>query len=200
MHLIWNLSSRRPKNCRIPIDRFFLCLFLIPIFTHTIIIRAWIGTCLHTAVRPRLASSWPVNRRPMRGDDLERQDVDSKRRRLGSGTFNGKATRLLMSHKVMFVVLRECVCVFLVRVLFYVRQCTHRALVCFFLSFLHVCVCACTHLMDREQTKRVREAPIQLIQCVMRPRWVLQQQLLAQPTSHVPKMADGLNNSIHVSH
>lgn len=47
----------------------------------------------------------------MRGDDLERQDVNSKHSRHRSGTFNGKATPLLMSHKVMFVVLRECVSV-----------------------------------------------------------------------------------------
>ncbi len=60
---------------------------------------------------PGLASSRLINRRPMQGDDLERQDVDSKHGRHGSDTFNSKATRLLMSHEVMFVVLRECVSV-----------------------------------------------------------------------------------------
>lgn len=57
------------------------------------------------------ASSGLINRRPKRGDDLERQDVDSKHGRHGSGTFNGEATHLLMSHEVMFVVLGESVSV-----------------------------------------------------------------------------------------
>lgn len=59
---------------------------------------------------PGLASSRLLTRRLRRGDDLKRQDVNSKHSRHGSGTFNGKATPLLMSHKVMFVHLGECVC------------------------------------------------------------------------------------------
>jgi len=72
------------------------------------------------------------------GDDLERQDVDSGRRRHGSG----QATRLLMAHKVMFVVL----------------------------GGVGVCVCVCVCLLDGEQPKRVRGAPSQLIRCVRCPR------------------------------
>lgn len=58
-------------------------------------------------LKPRLASSRLINRKPAQGDDLERQDVDRKHGCHGSGTFNGKATRRLMSHDVMFVVLGE---------------------------------------------------------------------------------------------
>lgn len=56
-------------------------------------------------LRPRFASSRLMSRRPAQGDDLERQDVNGKHSRHRSGTFDGKATPLLMSHKVMFVVL-----------------------------------------------------------------------------------------------
>lgn len=58
-------------------------------------------------VKPGPASSRLINRRPLQGDDLERQDADSKHGRHGSGTFNSKATRLLMSQEVTFVVLGE---------------------------------------------------------------------------------------------
>lgn len=40
-------------------------------------------------LKPGLASSKLLNRRPLRGDDLERQDVDSECGRHGSGTFGG---------------------------------------------------------------------------------------------------------------
>lgn len=55
-------------------------------------------------LRPGLASSPLLNRRPLRGDDAERQDVDSKHGRHGSGALDGEATRLLMSREVMFAV------------------------------------------------------------------------------------------------
>lgn len=52
-----------------------------------------------------IASGWPG-----RGDDAKRQHVNGKRSRHGSATFDGTATPPLMSHKVMFVLLGECVC------------------------------------------------------------------------------------------
>lgn len=62
----------------------------------------------------------------------------------------------------------------------------------FFFSFC-VWLVACVHLMDGEQTKRVRGVCGQIIQRVRCPRWVLQQQLLARPTCRNPKMAARLN-------
>lgn len=120
------------------------------------------------------------NRRPVRGDDSERQDVNSEHGRHGSGTFNGKATRPLMSRKVMLVVLREPVSVGVFGLCDPARTrlsvCATQCILC---VSLFSRVCACMHLMDREQTKCVRGARGQLIQCVRCPRWVPQQQLLA---------------------
>lgn len=47
------------------------------------------------------------SRRP---DDVKRQHVNGQRSRHGSATFKGTATPPLMSRKVMFVLLGECVC------------------------------------------------------------------------------------------
>lgn len=64
-------------------------------------------------------------------------------------------------------------------------------LVCVIFFSTSVCVRVFVmHLMDREQTKSVRGAAGQLIRRVRCPRWVQQQQLLAHPASHIPKMAD----------
>lgn len=47
---------------------------------------------------------------PRRVDDVKRQHVNGQRSRHGSATFKGTATPPLTSHKVMFVLLGECVC------------------------------------------------------------------------------------------
>lgn len=75
---------------------------------------------------------------------MKRQDVNSKHSRHGSGTFNGKATPLLMSHKVMFVLLGECVCGCLA--------------VCGIEHLLRVILCAyvCAFDGQRADTKRQR--------------------------------------------
>lgn len=83
----------------------------------------------------------------------------NKRGRHGSGTFIGAATRRLMSHKVMFVVLREsgsglslirCVTVHVSAS----RSTLARYHVCVAWCW---CVYACVHLMDGEQTESVRK-------------------------------------------
>lgn len=83
----------------------------------------------------------------MRGDDSERQAVDSKHGRHGSGTFNGKATRLLMSHKVMFVVLGECV-VFLWSVSDSTCKKCMNLSVCVNLFSCVSAFCVCTYAFD----------------------------------------------------
>ncbi len=105
----------------------------------------------------------------MRGDDLERQDVNNIHGRQASGTLNSKATRLLMSHEVMFAVLGERASVsVLACVWFHVQPCSNSASsVCHPFSVC-ACVCACMNVMDREQTKSVR-APGQLIRYVRFP-------------------------------
>lgn len=60
--------------------------------------------------RAGLAGSGIVSGGPRRADDVKRQHVNGERSRHGSATFDGTATPPLMSHKVMFVLLGECVC------------------------------------------------------------------------------------------
>lgn len=59
--------------------------------------------------RAGLAGRGIVSGGPRRADDVKRQHVNGQRSLHGSATFKGTATPPLMSHKVMFVLLGECV-------------------------------------------------------------------------------------------
>lgn len=118
---------------------------------------------------------------------MERQDVDSKHGHHRSGTFHGNATRRLMSHEVMFAVLRgvwvwsasdptcDSACVRIAQRIGYES--------CFFLCL--GCWCVYTHA----STVRTEE-PGQLIPYVRCPRWPPRQQLVAHP--HLSYSQNGL--------
>lgn len=130
-------------------------------------------------LRPGLASSRLLTRRLRRGDDLKRQDVNSKHSRHGSGTFNSKATPLLMSHKVMFVLLGERVCGCLA-----VCGIEHLLGV-----ILHAYVCAFDG--QRAATKRQRSnIPANPVWQVFLPGPVA---TVTDPPLYIPKMAGQLN-------
>lgn len=120
--------------------------------------------------RAGLAGSGIVSGGPRRADDVKRQHVNGERSRHGSATFDGTATPPLMSHKVMFVLLGECVCGCL-------SPCVAASIQCVSSS-----VCMCARVMDSEQTLSVRGAASQLIRCGRCSYQVLQQLLLTPPS------------------
>lgn len=114
-----------------------------------------------------LAGSGIVSGGPRRVDDVKRQHDNGRRSRHGSATFKGTATPPLMSHKVMFVLPGECVCL---------AMCAAESI-----QRVSSSPCTCARLTDSEQTLSVRGAASRLNRRGRCSYQVLQLLLLTPP-------------------